>query len=123
MILYQCRVPYCTKTTPVRGGLCETHAGAGQEAPVTKASRPWGNAGRPNRELYDTTRWRELRSKVIEAQPYCAVCGSGSRLEVHHLEPPRGDEESFFDEEGLIVMCRTCHARETAREIRERKRL
>jgi 5-methylcytosine-specific restriction endonuclease McrA len=62
---------------------------------------------------------------MIRKSPWCDVCGvskaDGAILEAHHREPPRGDEEKFFDENNIQVLCRSCHQVITAREIQERK--
>jgi 5-methylcytosine-specific restriction protein A len=62
---------------------------------------------------------------MIRQSPQCAICGAakedGAILEVHHREPPRGDEGMFFDENNLQVLCRSCHQVITAREIQERR--
>jgi 5-methylcytosine-specific restriction endonuclease McrA len=63
---------------------------------------------------------------MVKETPRCDICGAakedGAILEVHHREPPRGDEGMFFDENNLMVLCQSCHRVITVREIQERKR-
>jgi predicted HNH restriction endonuclease len=62
---------------------------------------------------------------MVRENPRCEICGvgkaDGAILEAHHREPPRGDEERFFDENNLAVLCQPCHRVITAREIQDRK--
>jgi 5-methylcytosine-specific restriction protein A len=71
--------------------------------------------------LYNTARWRKLRSKILKEHPHCDKCGIDRRLEAHHVRPPRGDEELFYDENNIIVVCQSCHRIITNGEIRKRK--
>jgi 5-methylcytosine-specific restriction protein A len=87
--------------------------------------KPFSSAIRYNEELYHTLQWRKLRTKILREQPNCFKCGisgSESKLEIHHLIPPRGNEELFFDESNLVSVCPVCHKILTAKEIRDRKR-
>jgi 5-methylcytosine-specific restriction protein A len=86
--------------------------------------KPFEGAVRFNDQLYNTSMWRSLRKKAIAECPYCAKCGIAkeeARLEVHHVIPPRGNKELFFDPGNLIVICGGCHKIITAEEIRKRK--
>ncbi|MDR0571450.1 MAG: HNH endonuclease [Rickettsiales bacterium] len=86
--------------------------------------KPFSSAIRFNEALYKTTRWKQLRKKILSEQLNCFKCGiSGkeAKLEVHHIIPPRGNENLFFDENNLIAVCSTCHKIITNIEIRERK--
>jgi len=83
-----------------------------------KAPRvPFQNATRSNDGLYNTTRWRKLRKKILSETPYCIRCGADSGLEIHHKVAPRGDVELFYEESNCVPVCRACHRRFTAREI------
>jgi 5-methylcytosine-specific restriction protein A len=86
--------------------------------------QPFETAKRFNELLYNTTRWRKLRTKILKEQTHCSKCGlsnSETKLEVHHVIPPRGNEELFFDENNLVAVCPLCHKIITGREIRNRK--
>jgi len=82
---------------------------------------PFQNAVRTNENLYNTSQWRRLRKKILKDQPYCVKCGINEQLEAHHKTPPRGNEELFFDENNLIILCRSCHRTATAKEIKNRR--
>jgi 5-methylcytosine-specific restriction protein A len=83
---------------------------------------PFQGAERSNEALYNTTRWRKLRRETLREQPLCRRCGAEHPLEVHHVRPPRGDEDLFFDPDNLTTLCSRCHRAETNREIRDRRR-
>jgi 5-methylcytosine-specific restriction protein A len=86
--------------------------------------KPFEGATRFNEHLYNTSMWRAIRKKKIAECPYCVKCGIPKEeaiLEVHHVIPPRGNEELFFDPGNLIVVCGNCHKIITAGEIRKRK--
>ena len=72
---------------------------------------------------YSNPAWRKLRNKVLKEHNYCARCGAtGVKLHVHHVEPVRNNPARFLDETNLIVLCESCHAIETQREIRSRQK-
>lgn len=98
-------------------GYCDKHQ-AYHVADAPKPKTPWDGAARPNDALYNTHRWRVLRANVVRKYGQCAVCGSTDNLTVHHITPPRGDGELFFDDGNLIVLCKACHDRQTAQEHR-----
>jgi 5-methylcytosine-specific restriction protein A len=111
---YMCREAGCGLLLD-KPGYCDKHRHAKAEG----HTRPFENAKRSN--YYGSYRWRSLTAKVIRETPYCEICGAAKRdgviLEVHHREPPRGDEGKFYDENNLQVLCRSCHRVITAQEI------
>jgi 5-methylcytosine-specific restriction protein A len=91
---------------------------------IKPSKKPFEGAIRYNEELYKTTQWKQLRKKIINENPQCFYCGVSKEempLEVHNIRPPRGNEELFFNEDNLIVVCGACHKRLTNKEIRNRK--
>jgi 5-methylcytosine-specific restriction protein A len=116
---YLCRFPGCGVLLE-EPGYCDKHK-------IEKSEiKPFQNAQRSNKSLYNTTRWRTLRKKLLEEQENCYRCGvhkSESRLEVHHIIPPRGDEVLFFDINNLAVICSDCHKVITAQEINKRREI
>lgn len=110
-----CNAPGCSTLIEPAESYCARHQ---RERPA-----PFSNAIRYNEALYKTTRWRTLRASVLREQRCCSQCGvSGdeTRLEVHHIIPPRGNEELFFDAENLTAVCPACHRAITNREIGSR---
>jgi len=87
-----------------------------------KIKIPFEYAKRNNESLYNTAQWRRLRKKII-AEGKCFKCGLETKeLDTHHIKPPLGNEELFFDENNLIPVCKLCHRIITAKEIRNRKK-
>jgi 5-methylcytosine-specific restriction protein A len=109
---YICRFPGCAALLD-KSGYCNKHR-------IEKPA-PFQNAVKSNKELYSTMQWNKLRAKLLEEQSSCFKCGSIDNLHVHHIIPPRGDKELFFDTNNLVVICSKCHRIITNKEIRQRK--
>ena len=116
---YLCSAPGCYATVPAPRSYCPKHADQAIKKP---APRSWATARRPNDALYASPRWRGIRKKILEASPACVRCGSTEGLSVHHLDPPKGNEEEFFNAEALVVLCKRCHDRLTIAENRKGRR-
>lgn len=76
--------------------------------------------GSAAKRLYGA-RWQRLRKRKIAEHPWCQAAGCGRPVSlrtahVDHVVPHRGDEELFWDEDNLQVLCETCHNRKTAEE-------
>lgn len=54
-------------------------------------------------------KWRDIRAKHVERQPYCQGCGSRNNLEVHHIEPYHVNPNRELDPTNLITLCKKCH--------------
>jgi 5-methylcytosine-specific restriction protein A len=112
-----CNAPGCNELIPPTERYCQHHK---KESP-----QPFSSAIRFNEALYKTSQWKTLRKKVLVEQPFCAKCGltdKETKLEVHHIIPPRSNEELFFDRDNLVSVCSVCHKYLTNREIRNRKK-
>jgi len=109
-----CNHPGCNELISHDKRYCEKH--------IRAPRVPFENAVRSNDSLYNTTRWRKLRRKVLKENKTCFNCGTNNNLEVHHRVPPRGNEEAFYDECNLIPLCSQCHRVVTAHEIKKRSR-
>ena len=87
--------------------------------------KPFENASRTNN--YNNIEWRKLRLEVLKRDGYqCCQCGatkeeSGFPLEIHHIIPPKSNRELFFDIGNCVTLCKFCHARITAEEVRENR--
>ena len=78
-----------------------------------------------NSSLYKTAEWRRFRADVIATHSWCSVCGakaSDVKLEVHHIVPVRDNPLLMYDRLNVMVLCTSCHAAETQREVNERKK-
>lgn len=113
MKMYRCNFPGCGKLLK-ESGYCPTHQ--------AMRPKPFSTATRPNEEFYKSQRWKKLRGEILKKQPFCNLCFKTEGLQVHHLKPPRGDENLFFDLSNLMVVCADCHRQITAAEIRERQK-
>jgi 5-methylcytosine-specific restriction protein A len=116
-----CAHPGCGALVDHGVRYCPAHLRVREDSPA----RAFGNAARSNQGLYNTSRWRKLAALVIREQPFCWYCGISKRdagsLEVHHVEPPRGNEAVFFDRNNLVAVCRHCHQVITNKEIAGRR--
>ena len=105
-----CREVNCNNLIDGALTYCEKH---------TRGKRlPFQNAIRTNDKLYNTSKWKEIRKRILHNQRYCKECRATENLEIHHIVPPRGDDLLFFDMGNLIPLCKACHRVVTAREIR-----
>lgn len=109
-----CKMPGCASYA-TDDGYCAKHHGY-RVADAPKPRKPWDGANRPNDPLYNTQRWKVLRDKVRKERGECAICGTIHSLTVHHVVPPKGDAELFYDVTNLVVLCRDCHNRMTSAE-------
>ena len=110
-----CCHPGCDLLIDVSETYCPQHQ-------VTR--KPFENATRANQHLYNTTRWRKLRREVLTRQNTCVKCGITNAelaLDIHHVIPPRGNEELFFDVDNCVPVCKSCHRVLTSSEARARK--
>ena len=68
--------------------------------------------GRIHREVYHTTRWRNLRASALDRQPLCQRCGlkglTVGACVVHHVRPIREGGDPW-DPGNLECVCRKCH--------------
>jgi 5-methylcytosine-specific restriction endonuclease McrA len=112
-----CREAGCNTLIDNNSVYCEKH--------IKPKLAPFAGAIRSNEVLYKTAEWRKLRKELLKEQPYCSKCGisiKDAQLELHHIIPPRGNFELFFNRENILIICKNCHKTITAAEIRSRKR-
>ena len=90
-----------------------------------KKKKPFENSVRTNN--YNNVEWRKLRLEVLKRDGYkCQQCGAGAEesgypLEIHHIIPPKGNKELFYDTNNCITLCKWCHAKITQEEVNESK--
>lgn len=53
------------------------------------------------------SRWRHHRREALRRAPFCAVCATPKRLQVHHIIPYRMTHDNAQD--NLVPLCRTHH--------------
>src|SRR3990167_2176370 len=80
---------------------------------VKNKNYPW-RGGLPEKQkrqkVFDSIRgWGEIRERILKRDDYvCRICktdGSGSSLNVHHIDWDRSNNESI----NLVTLCKTCH--------------
>lgn len=124
MIVKKCKAPGCCLLAEANTRYCAKHSE--YEKKITTyykpTVKPYINADKPNQQFYNTYRWKMLRSKLLKQQHYCTICGSEDNLTVDHIFPPKGNEELFYMEENLQVLCFSCHNKKTAQEVAALKR-
>ena len=60
-----------------------------------------GNTRRRKR----SSKWRSVRAQHTRENPSCAVCGSTSSLEVHHIEPFHARPDLELEPSNLLTLC------------------
>lgn len=54
--------------------------------------------------------WRKVRRKHLKQNPYCAWCGCGEKVDVHHILPLHESPANELDPLNLITLCHAkCH--------------
>lgn len=99
---------------------------------VNKPIRPWmmgkakpksrwaneAQGGVPN-QFYRNAPWRKLRKRWLDANPLCERCKDKQRLTVatvvDHVKPIRLGGGPL-DENNLMSLCKSCHARKSGAE-------
>lgn len=57
-----------------------------------------------------SSQWPKKRKQHLEKFPCCAVCGSYTKPEVHHIIPVHVDRSKELDDNNLITLCdKYCH--------------
>ena len=114
-----CKYPRCAKVTTAKHGYCPTHKKTTDKSYEKQRERPT--------KLYWTKRWKNLRTIVLNSNPFCADPYSIHRrygegripaTEVHHRD---GNPDNNFWEPGnpqsnLEALCKQCHSRSSAME-------
>ena len=73
-----------------------------------------GGALALGRSAASLEQWQEIRAHVLaRARWVCQACSVRTRLDVHHVTK-RAQGGSDFDLDGLIALCRDCHAQTDA---------
>ena len=54
-------------------------------------------------------KWAAARASHLQAEGWCALCGTQKDLEVHHLTPFHVAPVLELDPANLITLCRHCH--------------
>ena len=124
-----CQYSGCNEMAEPGHTYCKTHLVESQkkhqEWLKSHKKKPFENAARCNN--YNNSEWRNLRREVLKRDNYqCCQCGITAKeskypLEIHHIIPPKGNKELFFDINNCVTLCKWCHAKETQQEIMNNK--
>ena len=126
MLKRLCQYSGCDEISEPGHTYCKTHLVESQKKHREwlenhNKKKPFENAVRTNN--YNNSEWRRLRREVLERDGYrCCQCGAiseecGYPLEIHHIIPPKGNKELFYDINNCVTLCKWCHARITQQEI------
>lgn len=101
-----CLEPRCGNTAEYRGR-CKPHARARERAT------------HPNKNIYNTARWRHTRRKQLNREPLCRQCGRIA-TDVDHIVPIE-DGGPTWSLDNLQSLCRTHHSQKTRAEQEARR--
>lgn len=63
--------------------------------------------------------WQRARKRYLRENPFCVDCERAGQVTaatiVDHIEPHRGDQELFWDEDNWQSLCKTHHDQKTGR--------
>lgn len=60
-------------------------------------------------ELQRSPKWDSVRAKFLKKNPYCVVCHTKSKLNVHHIIPFHMSPDLELKESNLITLCESHH--------------
>lgn len=105
----------CNRCQQIVTGTCP-HCTSGWDTRPPRDS--WG-AG-PGRAKTGHRKWRALRTKLLDEDPYCATCGAPAN-QVDHLpgtdyEDSSGYGRSWLNPAMTRPMCTPCHRRKTSQD-------
>ncbi len=84
-------------------------------------NRPKSNRNNEDRKkerqaIYNTQRWRDLRTLKLQLTPCCEECGSIDDLQIHHIVSPFSGyhtaeeyDRLAYDIANLETLCQECH--------------
>ena len=119
-----CRSIGCPNT--VRGGgYCEVHKDEEHKKDYDNRKLRYerDNDSKDRQRFYHSRKWQAIRLKVLQEHPVCQVINClNPASEVDHITAIQ-DGGSMTDRANLQALCVSCHAKKTAREVSDRKRL
>jgi len=104
-----CKYPLCPNRADEGSSYCSKHK------KQLEANRPTST------ERGYNYRWQKVRKIYLRKNPLCVECLKEGRVEsatvVDHIEPHRGDNEKFWNEDNFQSLCESCHNRKTAKGL------
>lgn len=77
--------------------------------PIGVSLIPWDEVPKTVDGKARSSHWPAVRGTWIHAHPFCAVCQSKTRLEVHHCKPFHLHPELELDPTNFITLCEPHH--------------
>lgn len=60
-------------------------------------------------KFLNSTEWKQLRKRHLQAEGSCVLCGSGDKLVVHHVLYRRFYSKHRLAAWNLATLCKSCH--------------
>lgn len=102
-----CKYPLCSHRAEEGSSYCKTHKSKEEDIRLTSTERGYNY------------RWQKVRRMYLRRNPLCVECLKEGNIEpatiVDHIEPHRGDNEKFWNEDNFQSLCERCHNRKTAK--------
>lgn len=77
---------------------------------ITKDFKSYYQNFEGNRNSEDAVNWR---NKIFERDNYkCQICGSGGKIQAHHIKQWSDDIDNRFVANNGITLCIDCHAKQ-----------
>lgn len=115
-----CCAPSCTRFRTDGSKYCSIHReqyeSADRQRYVDYLNRRYQHTQSRANDFYRSTEWRKLSKKLLKERPVCEVCGMNYSTDVHHRFPVADYPELALEEDNLIALCRSCHAKITDEE-------
>lgn len=61
--------------------------------------------GKADKNQKRSSKWRKIRNEYKRKNAYCRVCGSGKKVEIHHIIPFHYAPDLELTEENLMPLC------------------
>jgi len=110
----------------IRKRLCNKHGvyeGKVCSECKSKRDRSYDNTNRSqaSKQFYNSKQWKIVRNKVIANEPLCRICKDSEAKEVDHIVEIK-DGGSKLDIDNLQPLCKLCHSKKTAEEVKHRSK-
>ena len=120
-----CLAPSCSRFREEGSKYCSKHReqyeSADRQRYVDYLNRRYQHTQSRANDFYRSPEWRKLSRRLLKERPVCEVCGMNYSADVHHRFPVADYPEMALDEDNLMCLCKSCHARITDEERKLRR--
>ena len=120
-----CCAPCCSRYREEGSKYCSKHRESYEEKERERykayLERRYSHTQSRADSFYKTKEWRDLSKRMLERYPVCQVCGENYSTDVHHRFPVADYPDMALDEDNLLCLCKSCHARITDEERKMRR--